>query len=242
MKKALIPLGLGLLFGLIAFDSCASLSTGAGKVLPPTVKAFLETNGPNLGAYEESDVHELAAYYRFDRRYLAKASLEQVWAHYLMIDPRVAWRTDMTSFGVVYDPGQDRLYGSASEDLPRFAVGQTFVLELTLAGFLKIPVAFRISGIKPSEHVIEFVYLKKNLSNGLQRISFLAAQDGKGRAHTVIDHESWFRSGHDFRDHFLYTAFHEAIIDAFHWSVLRAGRIPAAPLAAPDPFGLPASY
>lgn len=240
MRIAAISLALGVSFGLIALDSCASLSRPAGKAFPPTVKAFLDTNGPNLATYEESDVHELAAFFRFDRRYLARARLEQVWAHYVTIDPRVAWKTDMTTLGAVYDPEQDRLFGSASEDLPRFAAGQTFVLELTVAGFLKLPVAFRITGIRPSEHVIEFVYLKKNLSNGFQRISFLDAGDGQGRAYTVIDHESWFRSGHDFRDHFLYAAFHEAIIDAFHWAVLRAGRISASPLAAPDPFGVPA--
>ena len=195
---------------------CASSPASAHGGVPRTVRRFLDDHGWDLSAYEQSDLSDLDRYYRHDRFYVVGAPLDELWNLYVSIDPRLAWRTDKTGFGLVWDPAGDALYRAGDDVVPPFAVGQVMVLELEIAGFYRLPVAFRVTEIDRAAAVIGFVYLAENKSNGMQRIGFSSAVDSSGRRYTTIQHSTWYRSGDDFRDRRLYGGFHESIIDAFH--------------------------
>ena len=100
--------------------------------------------------------------------------------------------------------------------------GQVLVLELRLAGFYRLPVAFRIREIDRASGVIEFVYLEANKSNGKQRLEFAPAIGPDGERRSTIRHSTWYRSGDEFRDERLYGGFHASIIDAFHRAVVES--------------------
>ena len=184
---------------------------------------FLETIGWSLESYADSDLSDLSRYQSHVRRYSCEADIRRIWDKYRYSKPVDAWDTGMTRLGVAWDPAVDRLCASGDGDLAAFREEQVYVLELRLLGFYRLPVAFRIAKLDQSSHVIEFVYLQANKSNGLQRIIFIPGPDGRNGASTIIEHSSWFRSEDPGRDSFLYRPFHEAFIDAFHRSLARSG-------------------
>jgi len=198
---------------------CASSPRHGPDGVPGTVREFLDDNGWDLGSYADSDLSDPGRYYRHERLYAVDAPLDELWGLYVGIDPRRAWRTDKTRLGVVWDPTREFLYRASDEGVPPFAAGQALVLELRLAGFYRLPVAFRIRVIDEATHTIEFVYLEANKSHGKQRIEFAAATGPDGRPRSTIRHGTWYRSGADFRDERLYGGFHASIIDGFHRAV-----------------------
>lgn len=205
-----------------ALLGCATSPARSGDGVPGTVRAFLDSGGWDLSAYENSEVSDLGRYYRHVRRYAVNAPADLLWSLYTSADPRDAWRTERTRFGVVWDPVAGRLFRKDDEGVPRFAVGQVYALELEVAGFLRMPVAFRITEMDGDSRTLEFVYLKRNKSNGLQRISFHEAVDSRGEPFSVIEHSTWYKSGARLRDKRLYARFHSAIIDGFHQGMARA--------------------
>ncbi len=189
---------------------------------------FLDRNGWDLGKYEPSDLRSLEAYRFHVRTYRSPVPLDVAWKAYAALDPSSAWTTSRTRPGVVWDPASSRLY-APGESAPAFSAGQVYVIDLRILGVLRIPAAFRITRIDEPERLIEFVYLRRNLSNGLQRIRFLELPGTDGTTGTFIRHVTWYRSGRSFRDAALYGPVHAALIDAFHAEVFR--RI-GQPLAA----------
>jgi hypothetical protein len=192
-------------------------------MLPEVVRDFLETNGWNLDSYADSDLTDLSIYQSHVRRYAGSADTMRIWEHYRSTKPDHAWDTGMTRLGIAWDPSVQRLFMPEDEDLEAFLEGQVYVLELRLLGFYRLPVAFRIAKLDQSSRIIEFVYLRVNKSNGLQRIVFNSGPEGQNGPTTIIEHSSWFRSDNPGRDSFLYRPFHEAFIDAFHRSLARSG-------------------
>ncbi len=207
---------------LVSVTGCASGPETVSAGLPETVRAFIDDNGWDLGAYADSDLSDLSAYYRHERVYLVDAAMDVLWDLYANIDPRLAWRTDKTRFGAVWDPILGFMYREADDGVPPFAPGQVLVLELRLAGFYRLPVAFRIREIDRASGVIEFVYLEANKSKGKQRLEFAPAIGPGGERRSTIRHSTWYRSGDEFRDERLYGGFHASIIDAFHRAVVES--------------------
>lgn len=207
------------ILSFMALAGCASTPASAPGGLPPVVRRFLDRADWNLAAEEDSDLADLGRYRRLDRRYIVAAPVEEVWRLYASVDPRLAWRTPMTRFGAAWDGEAGRLVLEGDEGLAAFRVGQVYVLELTIAGFYRIPVGFRITVIDEPGRVMEFVYLRDNKSNGKQLIALAPCVDGRGRPATVVEHRTWYSSGDGFRDDLLYPPFHYDIIDGFHRSI-----------------------
>lgn len=204
-------------------SGCATAPGPASPALPGSVARFLDRNGWDLSGYESSDIASLDGFFFHDRTYTSPAPPEQVWNAYVTLDPSEAWRTPRTRPGVVWDPAAARMY-RPPDPAPAFAAGQVYVIELRILGFFRIPASFRITRIDELERVMEFVYLERNLSNGVQRLRFLEQTGPGGSRSTTISHSTWYRSGRAFRDRALYGPFHTRIIDAFHSGVfLRAG-------------------
>ena len=191
--------------------------------LPDVVWDFLETNGWNLDSYADSDLSDLSRYQTHVRRYECDADVGSIWEHYRWAKPDEAWDTRMTRLGIAWDPSVQRYFAPEDGDLEAFLEGQVYVLELRLLGFYRLPVAFRIARLDQSSRIIEFVYLRKNKSNGLQHIVFNSGPEGRNGPTTIIEHSSWFRSENPGRDSLLYRPFHVAFIDAFHRSLARSG-------------------
>ncbi len=202
-----------------SLGGCAGSPNRGSDGVPGTVREFLDDNGWDLGSYADSDLSDLGRYYRHERLYAVDAPLDVLWDLYVGIDPRRAWRTGKTRLGVVWDPTRGILYRASDEGVPPFAAGQALVLELRLAGFYRLPAAFRIRSIDEASRTIEFVYLEANKSRGKQRIEFAAATGPDGFRRTSIRHSTWYRSGADFRDERLYGVFHASVIDGFHRAV-----------------------
>ncbi len=230
--RATLPGAILALALALALASCASAPgsarTGAdgafAPAVPSTVRSFLDDNGWDLGSYSLSDLSDLGRYRAHLRRYEVAAGADELWAAYRRTPPAEAWTTPMTAFGAAWDPDRGALVEPPGHELAAFAPGQVFALELTVAGIARLPAAFRMSRIDDHSRVIEFVYLEKNKSNGMQCLSFrdIASMDGSPRC--VIEHASWYSSGNAFRDRRLYAPFHARILDAFHRNVLaRAG-------------------
>ncbi len=208
-------------FALLAAAVLAGCATApAGRGLPPSVERFLDRNGWDLAGYESSDLESPAGYFFHDRSYSSPAPPDLVWKAYTALEPSAAWKTSRTRPGVVWDPSGSRLY-AAGETAPPFSPGQVLVLDVRIFGPFRIPASFRITRIDEPERLIEFVYLKRNLSNGVQRIRFLERAGPDGSPSTVIVHSTWYRSGRPFRDRSLYGPIHARIIDAFHAGVFR---------------------
>lgn len=214
--------GLALL-AAAALTGCATAPAGEG--MPSSVERFLDTNGWDLGGYESSDVGSLDGYFFHTRTYSSTVPPETTWKAYAALDSSEAWNTSRTRPGVVWDPSSSRLY-VPGDPSPPFTAGQVLVLDVRIFGPIRIPASFRITRIDEPERVIEFVYLKRNLSNGLQRIRFLERTGSDGNPCTLIVHSTWYRSGRNFRDQALYGPIHARIIDAFHAGVFRRSGLP----------------
>jgi hypothetical protein len=189
------------------------------------VERFLDRNGWDLAGYEPSDLESLDGFFFHTRSYSSPAPVDLVWKAYAALEPSEAWKTSRTRPGVVWDPSGSRLY-APGEPAPPFSPGQALVLEVRILGPFRIPAAFRIVRIDEPGRLIEFVYLKPNLSNGVQRIRFLERTGPDGSRYTLIVHSTWYRSGRPFRDRSLYGPVHARIIDAFHAEVFRNSGLP----------------
>jgi len=214
---------LGAVLYVLAVCGCATPPGPARDVTPATVQGFLDKYGLDFSLYKQSDFSDPERFFLHRRLYVVQAPLEKLWEVYVSINPLVAWETPRTHFGIVWDPASARRYRARDASIPSFCIGQIYILELLLTGFYRIPVAFEISRIDKTEHVIEFVYLKNNVSSGRQVLRFTESQDSEGRTFSLIEHTTWYRSGKTFRDKYLYAPFHDKIIDAYHRQILRSG-------------------
>ncbi len=218
------PLFLSLI-AAAALSGCATAPGPASPALPGSVARFLDRNGWDLSGYESSDIASLDGFFFHRRTYASPAPPERVWNAYMTLDPSEAWNTPRTRPGVLWDPAAARMY-RPPDPAPAFSVGQVYVIEIKILGFLRIPASFRITRIDEPELLIEFVYLERNLSNGVQRLRFLERAGPGGGRSTVIEHTTWYRSGRSFRDRALYGPVHARIIDGFHEGVFRRSGLP----------------
>lgn len=143
------------------------------------------------------------------KSYKASGNAENNFNTLINLAPTEIW-DDKSHFEFVFDPTQNK-YLSASEELPELAIGQVYFLDLNILNLAKIPVAFKIIGLDSINHIITFSYIKKNKSNGVQRITF---KDKNG--HTQILHETRFQSDSKVRDVLLYKSFHTILLNNFY--------------------------
>lgn len=212
MKKLLISLSVVI---LLLFYSCSTTGTG-GSVVPESVNGYLDKNGSDFVNYELSDISPGVEYNFTPRSYNVYEDLETVWLDYLQTPPNLAFEGSIIDFGIVYNPEDSRVYNTQDTFIPSFSEGQVYILDLQFLGIYSIPVGFMVTRIDTEKKIMEFVYLKDNVSNGYQRIFFKAASDSEGNPVTLVEHLSYFRSGHDFRDKVLYPPFHKQTVDDFH--------------------------
>jgi hypothetical protein len=116
-----------------------------------------------------------------------------------------------TKFDLVFDPKTNLALDTDSPDLPLIEVGQVYFLELGITEKMKIPVGFKIVEINHDEMKLAFSYLRRNKSNGIQRLTF--KQQGKK---FTIKHETRFQSDSKFRDALLYRPFHTKLLNEFY--------------------------
>ena len=210
--------------------SCAGLSgasgssgtPGRGEAIPPSVREFLDRVDWRLEDCRPSSLAHPEEFTALSRYYWTSVSAGELWDLYTTMDAARAWQGEAVQFGVVYDSRESRLYTPDDSEAPPFREGQIYVLDLTIAGFYKLPVGFLLSRLDPREELIEFLYLLENRSNGGQQIRFFPFRDSRGREGTLIEHRTWFHSSSAVRDR-LYPLFHNQTIDAFHRNITSVG-------------------
>lgn len=212
----------GIALSLLLLTSCATADNGRNPVLPGTVREFLDENGWDMGGYSASSLKDSSLYQDHHRAYSAAMNPEDLWDIYTNLDPRAAWQGGIITFGLLYSPRDKRVYTMEDAAVPGFSAGQIYMLDLKLAGFYHIPVAFQISKINHETRFIEFIYLEQNHSNGVQQIRFFPFENSDGTISTRIEHHSRYSSGSSFRDKILYPPFHNQTIDSFHRNVIKS--------------------
>ena len=206
------------LFLLLLF-SCSTTGGGGENPVPVPVRNFIEQPGFNFNTCAVSNTSDLKSYASHRRNYLVDIPVEILWDFYMDSDPRQVWQGHIIDFGIVFDPGSGRLFNREDPDIPSFFQGQIYVINLKFFGFYEIPAAFKITRLDSEARIIEFIYLKQNKSNGLQRLQFFPGTSWDGRPCSLVTHLSYFKSGNEFRDKFIYPPFHEDTIDEFHENI-----------------------
>jgi len=155
--------------------------------------------------------------YRFHEKvYNFKPPLEQLWKHYLSVNPSIGWNGDMLSFGLMISK-QEKTVTYVGDQYSGAAIGQVMFVQIDiLGGLVKVPVAHEIISIDTEKKCLEVSYLKGGKSEGMQRISFFENQDNTTR----IVHTTYYRSNSPFRDKVLYPFFHNLVIDQYHENMI----------------------
>ena len=220
-RKLYLPL---ILLTAAVLSSCATVRTEPEGV-PQSVHNFLNDNGEDFQHYEVSDISEPELFKRHSMSYFVYEDPERVWTDYINTDPAAAFDSRIIDFGVVYNPDDTTLYKNGDPRLPSFSEGQIYLLDLTLLGFYSLPATFKVSRIDAEDKMIEFIYLKNNVSNGFQRIYLKSGFDPEGVPVTEIEHISFFKSDHPFRDKYLYPPFHKQTVRDFHENIFRINKL-----------------
>jgi len=155
---------------------------------------------------------EVTGFRRNNKKYRIKHDLEQVWLNYVNTPQREAWSCNRISYSLLFSKNSKKLF-YANQKAEKLDSGQVIYLNLKfLNGLYKLPVAFEITSVDPENKLIEFSYIKGNMSEGKQQIHFFETKNG----FTRIEHNSYYRSKSLLRDLFLYPYFHARITNDFH--------------------------
>lgn len=160
----------------------------------------------------------LGRYYYHEKDYYYNQSKDQLWDHYLSVNPAVAWNGNMLSFGLMVSKKDSQIM-YVDDPFPGASVGQVLFVNVEVLGkLIKLPVAHEIIAINYEKYYLEVSYVRGGKSAGKQRISFYKNQDDTTR----INHSTYYRSDSDFRDLLIYPYFHTQAIDEYHQNVIRA--------------------
>jgi hypothetical protein len=163
---------------------------------------FLTESCPTMEACSDYFYHSKTYKFRGDAKTVFKKLISQS-------GPQI-WN-GTSQFDLVYDSDAKTILDRSSNQLPSVALGQIYFLELNIVRSMQIPVAFKIVEIDEVELKLGFSYLKRNKSNGIQRLSF--TQEG---SHFLIKHETRFKSESNLRDRVLYRPFHKKLLNEFY--------------------------
>jgi hypothetical protein len=183
-----------------------------------------------LKQLEESNIHTFSditpslkslsdesGYLIHERKYLVRDSLEKVWLHYLNTEPQRAWNSNKIKFNLLYSRKTKKLF--YPDDLfEKTDTGQILFLNLKLLkGIKNLAVAFEITYIDGIKKIIEFSYIKGNITEGKQQLKFMDTRKG----YTRIVHKSFHKSNSRLWDNVLYPYFHDRVINNFHRNMRR---------------------
>jgi hypothetical protein len=161
---------------------------------------------------------DISDFHLNEKVFFLKNSLPDVWESYRGINPAETWNHHSIRLGLLISKCTNSVTYTRNQVFPEIDTGQVYFLNLRLIkGIFNIPVAFEITNIDFSRQLMEFSYIENNKSLGKQSIRFFDHGDGKTR----IVHQSYFRSGSNFRDNFLYPIFHKKFIREFHRNMQR---------------------
>ena len=144
--------------------------------------------------------------------------IEKVFHHYQFSNPDEAWKGgDWVAFGLAVDKNSGEIF-YPGDDYPGGKVGQVLYLHSTIFGLKKLCMAQEIVTIDPTKFLIEFSYIEKGMTTGIQIIQFSKESENK----TKITHTSHFKGVSKFRDTYLYPYFHSKIVGKFHENLKRS--------------------
>ncbi|MEQ9593654.1 MAG: hypothetical protein RLN86_13705 [Cyclobacteriaceae bacterium] len=151
------------------------------------------------------------------KSFIIKASIEKVWEAYQTIHPREAWGGNMISIGLVYCKQSNTIiYPEDSYDGAK--EGQILFVHLNLlGGLVQLGVAHAIHKIDSDSKVFTICYVEKGSSVGSQYISMKETAEG----HTLVSHDTKYKSDSTFRDRYLYPTFHEKALTIYHENIKR---------------------
>ncbi len=147
-----------------------------------------------------------------EREYIVKDSLNKVWSHYVNTNPAEAWNARKFNFALLFSKNQNEIF-YPNQQVGQVEIGQIVYLNLNvLIGVKKLCAAFEITCVDKEKGIIEFSYLKDNITHGKQQLHFVETPKG----YTKIVHCSYFKSKSRLRDHFLYPYFHNRLTNTYH--------------------------
>lgn len=193
------------------------------KIRQKKVRKFID----NFGLHSTSGFRRMKAagysasdgntYHKHHKTFIIRQRPDLVWDAYMKIHPRDAWTGDMVSFGLQYCSRRNRVH-YLQDECNGIEAGQIIILNLRLLwGALNIAVAHQVAEVNHSEMMFKLSYMVGGASAGSQWISLKATADG----HTLVSHDTLYKSDSNFRDTKLYPALHTKAISEFHHSVRR---------------------
>lgn len=188
------------------------------KVADTTVK-YLQKHGIDFTKYAPSmkDVSHCPSDFRtMEEHFETEGGLEKVYSGFLALPPKEAWNGS-AKFQMMHDRASGRTFDTSDTHLPPIAVGQIYVLELSVGFGIKIPVAFEFVYVDRKKHEIAFSYLKSNKSNGYQLMQF--TQEGPK---VKITHKTCYTARSAFRDRILYPPIHSMLVGDFYKQAFKA--------------------
>lgn len=209
---------------VLVLISCSSIKPDSAAV-PHSVEKYLLKNGNDFIHYKLSDTGADNDYKYNEQSYNVYEDIETVWLDYMKTAPLLAFDSRIIDFGIVFNPDNSVVYNAKDSSLPPFIEGQIYILNLKFLGVYGIPIAFKLSKIDPVKKMIEFIYMKNNLSTGFQQIYLKSDYDSEGIPVTNIEHVSFFKTEYSFTEIFLYPPFHRQTIDSFHKNIFKLNRL-----------------
>lgn len=154
----------------------------------------------------------IKGYFVRENEYQIKKNIENVWQHYLTTNPEKLWCGKRVTFGFLFSKKDDKIIYS-DEAFATIDTGMIVYLNLRLMSGLKnIATAFEFIEIDKENRIIEFSYLKGNVSVGKQRLQFYETP----RGYTRIIHTSFYKNDNFLRNYLLYPYFHTRTTHEFH--------------------------
>ena len=151
-----------------------------------------------------------------EKEYVLEDSLENIWQHYIHTNPAEAWNTSSINFGFMFSR-RDTTMVYPYQNVELVEAGQIIYLNLNLWKIKNIATAFEITVVDKEKGIIEFSYIKDNVTLGKQQVCFEQTNEG----HTKILHRSYFKSKSNIRDRYLYPYFHTRLTNAYHRNMKR---------------------
>ncbi|NQV53137.1 MAG: hypothetical protein HQ500_08130 [Flavobacteriales bacterium] len=158
------------------------------------------------------DLEDFDGFYQYEKKYLVKLPLIQVWHAYKRANPTEAWTTNKSTCGLMYERASDRIV-YPNDTVDGINIGQILYMDLNLIqGLYHMATAFEITKVEDESGVFEVSYLKRGFTEGKQIVRMYETEKG----YTRIVHQTFMRSGRKFRDKVLYPYFHNRLINSFH--------------------------
>jgi hypothetical protein len=159
------------------------------------------------------------AFYKHLKTFVVRKPLAKVWKAYKTVGPVKTCCGSWLDFGLQYSRRKNEIT-YREDDHGDMEVGQIVILNLRLLRrWVGLAVGHEITEVNEEKKFIQMCYLEGGASRGMQYIRLNEDVEG----HTLITHETFYKSHSNFRDKRLYPWLHGLIITEFHRNV--AGRV-----------------